>query len=156
MPPSDYVQIQNHLARYCFAVDRGTAKEISSLFWPDATLEFGGEYHGADEILRCFQHWIESMREPVEGLRHLIHIPRIELNGEEAKSECYADADAHSRRSGRPIRNRAIYRDRLSRRDGEWRFQERRIIWMRGLDESPADASRKTARAPDGNKRSIG
>ena len=135
MPLSDYEKIQNHLARYCFAVDTASAEEITNLFWEDAVLEFNGHHYGEDEILRCYCNWIENMRDPVEGLRHLIHIPLIEIDGDSAISECYADADAHSRRKGRFIENRAVYRDKLSRRDGEWRFSERRIVWMRGAKE---------------------
>lgn len=135
MSLTDYEKIQNHLARYCFAVDGEGADEIAALFWTDATLEFGGLHRGYGEIHACYRNWISEMRDPVEGLRHLIHMPLIEVNGDTAVSKCYADADAHSRKSDRPIQNRAVYLDILTKRDGEWRFMERRIVWMKGLQQ---------------------
>ena len=146
MSLSDYEKIQNHLARYCFLVDNGSAEEITDLFWEDALLEFNGHYQGKEAILHCYCSWIENMRDPVEGLRHLIHIPHIEIDGDKAVSKCYADADAHSRRKGRFIENRAVYQDQLSRRNGQWRFSERRIIWMRGAAEEKQRTSLYDAR----------
>lgn len=131
---SDYEQIQNHLAKYCFAVDRESAGEIASLFWEDARLEFNGVHHGFEEIRRCYDDWIKKMRDPVEGLRHLIYVPRIHIDGDRAAAETYVDADAHVRKSGRSVRLRALYRDRLAKRNGEWRFSERLIVGMRNLD----------------------
>ena len=111
----DYALIQNHLARYCFVVDRGTAEEIAALFWDDARLDFNGMHIGFDAIRACYANWIVKLRDPVEGLRHLIYIPLIELEGSHAVAETYVDADAHVRRSGRAIQLRALYRDRLTK-----------------------------------------
>ena len=133
MAQTDRERIVNHLARYCFVVDRGTADEIAALFWDDARLDFNGIYNGYAEIRQCYAEWIARARDPVEGLRHLIHVPYIELDGDAARAVTYVDADCHVRRSGRTILLRATYRDRLSRRAGEWRFAERHIVAMRRL-----------------------
>jgi len=69
----------------------------------------------------------------VEGLRHLVYVPRIEIDGDLAVAETYVDADCHVRKSGRTIHLRALYQDQLSRRNGEWRLSERRIVNMRNL-----------------------
>jgi hypothetical protein len=142
MSQSDRDQIQNHLARYCFVVDTGTAEDIASLFWEDARLEFNGVHHGFEEIRRCYADWITKMREPVEGLRHLIYMPLIEIEQDRALTQTYADADAHVRKSGRTILLRALYRDRLTRRHGEWRFADRHIVGMRSLYDLRISASR--------------
>ncbi len=134
MSESDRDQIENHLAQYCFAVDRDSAEAIANLFWEDARLEFNGVYEGRSAIRQCYDDWIKSARDPVEGLRHLIYIPRVEIDGDHAMAETYVDADCHVRKSGRAIRLRATYRDRLQRRNGEWRFAERCIVNMRSLD----------------------
>ncbi|WP_010408716.1 nuclear transport factor 2 family protein [Citromicrobium sp. JLT1363] len=134
MDYSDHVAIQGHLAKYCILVDTAEPAAIAELFWDDARLEFGGEYEGKDAILACFEAWAKDMREPIEGLRHLLHIPHIEIDGETATSKSYADADGHAKRSGKPIRNRAMYVDVLEKREGAWKFRDRRIVWMRGLD----------------------
>ncbi len=135
MSLSERELIQHHLAKYCFAVDRDTAEEIAALFWDDARLDFNGSYTGREEIRQCYAEWIRKARDPVEGLRHLIYVPLIEIDGDHARAETYVDADAHIRKSGRTILLRALYRDRLSRRNGEWRFAERHIVGMRSLHD---------------------
>ena len=134
MDYSDHMAIQSHLARYCMLVDTGAPAQIADLFWDDARLEFGGEYSGKAAILGCFEAWEKDMRDPIEGLRHLLHLPLIEIDGDSATAKSYADADGHSRRSGKPIRNRAMYVDTLEKRGGDWKFKDREIVWMRGLD----------------------
>ncbi len=62
MAPSDREVLQNHLAKYCFAVDRDSAEEIAALFWPDARLEFNGTHTGFEEIRLCYADWIQKMR----------------------------------------------------------------------------------------------
>jgi hypothetical protein len=131
MPLSDYEQIQNHLAKYCFRVDRGTADEIAELFWEDAFLDLYGQHQGIAAIHTAYVNWIRDMRDPVEGLRHCIAQPCIAIDGDEATSECYVDADAHTRKKGRLIQLRALYKDRLTKRHGEWRFTDRRIVVFR-------------------------
>lgn len=133
MSQSDREQIQNHLAKYCFAVDRDTAEKIASLFWEDAQLDFNGIHTGFEEIRQCYVDWICKLRDPVEGLRHLIYVPLIEIEGDQAVAETCVDADAHVRKSGRTILLRARYRDRLTKRNDEWRFSERHIVGMRSL-----------------------
>ena len=133
---SDYLAVTNHLARYCFLVDAGSAEEIADLFWDDGRLQFNGEHLGKDKIRQCFRSWITEMRDPVQGLRHLLHVPHIRFERDIAFSEAYADSDAHTRRKGRPIQNRAIYKDQLAKRGGEWKFLERRIIWMTSITET--------------------
>lgn len=139
---SDRELIQNHLARYCFAVDRGSAEDIADLFWDDARLDFGGIFLGREAIRQCYADWIATMRDPVEGLRHLIYVPLIDVNGNEATAETYVDADAHTRRSGRSILLRSLYLDRLSRRGGAWRFAHRQIVAMRSLYDTERPAGR--------------
>ncbi len=102
MSLSDRDLIYNHLARYCFVVDRDDADAIADLFWEDAELEFGGRHSGREAIRRCYDEWIQTKRNPVVGLRHMIYLPLIELEGDEARTETYVDADAHTRRSGQP------------------------------------------------------
>lgn len=125
--------IENHLARYCFAVDNGTADDIAALFWDDAHLEFNGSHVGYAAIRRCYADWIARMRDPVDEIRHLLYVPLIEIEGKEADATTYVDADALTRRSGRVVQLRACYRDRLAQRNGEWRFAERRIVGMRSF-----------------------
>ncbi|MGE0337384.1 MAG: nuclear transport factor 2 family protein [Gammaproteobacteria bacterium] len=147
MSQSDFELIQNHLARYCFAVDHGSADEIADLFWDDATLEFGGLHTGRAAIRACYAAWIRTKRDPVEGLRHLIYVPLIEIDGDHASTQTYVDADAHTRRSGRPVLLRSLYRDRFRKQDGEWRFAHRHIVPMRSLTDAAPRAESAPAKA---------
>lgn len=133
---TDFEQIQNLLARYCFLVDRASADEIVALFWDDITMNFGGNINsGIDEAKCGLERWIEKMRDPVQDLRHLLYTPYIEINGEFATSEAYYDADGHSKNKGKLIQLRGVYRDTLAKRHGEWRFLEREVVIWRSLQD---------------------
>lgn len=129
--PGDRDSILTLLAKYCFVTDRGSADELAALFWPDCTVNFDGNLHAGRAAAReGFARWIGKMREPMEGLRHILHTPLIEVAGEAATSEAYYDADGHVRRSGRAIRLRGLYRTAYARRDGEWRILRHEVqIW---------------------------
>ncbi len=135
---SDYEQISNVLAKYCFATDRGTAEEIAAFFWEDAAVNFDGRINtGIEEITMGFQKWISKLRDPVEGLRHNLYTPAIEIDSDTATSEAYYDADGHSKNKGKLIQLRGVYRDRLEKRRGEWRFIYREVqIWRSILDHA--------------------
>ncbi len=138
---NDYQQIQHLIARYCFLADQGSAGEIAATFWEDATLRFGrrSRNEGAEAIRAGLQKWIEKMRDPVVGLRHMAHAPAIDIVGTSATAETYYDADGHSRKRRWPIHLRGVYRDRLEKRGGEWRFVERHIVIMDStLEDLPA------------------
>ena len=125
---TDFEKIHNLLARYCHVTDCGSAEDIAKLFWEDAVLEFNGRFQGTAEIRASYQAWIEKMRNPVEGLRHLIYAPVIENEEAHATASCYFDADGVSKKTGAAIKVRGIYEDKLEKRGHEWRFAERRII----------------------------
>ena len=135
---TDHEAIHSLLSKYCFVTDRGSAEEMAGLFWDDATVIFGENTNaGIAAVTAGFEAWITKMRDPVEGLRHVLHTPCIEIDGDSATSEAYYDADGHSRKKGKPIHLRGLYRDRLEKRNGEWRFVEREIqIWRSMLDKS--------------------
>jgi hypothetical protein len=142
---TDYEMIQNLLSAYCFKTDRGTAEEIGELFWADGRTVFDGNVHqGIETIVTGLQKWIDKRRAPLVGLRHMVHAPHIEIDGDTATSEVYYDADAHSKNRGKLIQLRGIYIDKLEKRNGEWRFIERETqIWRSALDH--ADAPTKAA-----------
>ena len=124
MSATDQEQIQSLLAKYCFVTDRGTAEEMAALFWDDAVVKFGDNRNeGIEAVTDGFAAWIRKMRDPVEGLRHVLHTPCIEISG-------------HSRNKGRRISLRGLYRDRLEKRNGEWRFAAKEIQIWRSMLES--------------------
>ena len=138
---SDYEQISNLLAQYCFATDRGTAEDIAACFWDDAQVNFDGRVNsGIDEITLGFEKWITKLRDPVEGLRHILHTPAIVIEGASATSEAYYDADGHSKNRGKLIQLRGVYKDKLERRSGEWRFIYREVQIWRSLQDHAGSA----------------
>ena len=102
------------------------------MFWNEGVLWFGrrSQNVGAEGIRVGLRKWVEKMRDPVVGLRHLAYAPHIEIEGNRARAQTYYDADGHSRKRRRPIHLRGVYQDRLEKRKGEWRFIERRIVIM--------------------------
>ncbi len=138
---SDHEQIQNLFARYCFAVDRGSADEIAAFFWDDCRLDFSGNlHHGVDEARAGFSKWIAKMRDPVEGLRHCLYTPLIEIDGHVASAEAYYDADGHSKGKGKLVQLRGLYKSRLEKRPNsegqfEWRLIDHEVqIWRSAQD----------------------
>jgi len=134
--PSDFEQIQTLLARYCFVTDTGSAEDMAALFWDDCTVNFDGTINqGLDAATKGFARWIEKRRDPIVGLRHLLHTPEISIDGNRASARCYYDADCHTK-AGRPIQLRGIYIDTLEKRDGAWRFLTREVqIWQSMLEK---------------------
>ena len=127
---NDYQQIQHLIARWCFVADTGSVEEMTAMFWEEGRLWFGrrSQNDGLEAIRVGLQRWIEKMRDPVVGLRHLAYAPLIEIDGDRARAQTYYDADGHSRKRRWPIHLRGVYRDRLEKRNGEWRLLERRIV----------------------------
>ena len=132
----DYHAIQSLLVRYCFMTDRGSAEDIAALFWDDATVVFDKNTNaGVEAFTAGFQAWITKMRDPVEGLRHVLHTPCIKISGDRASAEAYYDADCHAGRKKRWTQLRGAYRDELEKRGGEWRFIRKEVqIWMKPGD----------------------
>lgn len=127
---TDSDQITQHLARYCFAADRGTPAEITDLFWDDATLDASRPFVGRAEILKANEAWVRKMRDPVVGLRYLIYTPHIVVTDERATAETYFDADGHSKKLKTAIGLRGVYSDILEKRDSVWKFARRKITIM--------------------------
>ena len=137
---SDYEQIKNLMVKYCLVTDRGSGSEMAAFFWENARVNFNGrENSGVEAITRGFDSWIEKLRAPVEGLRHILHTPLIEIEGNTAAAEAYYDADGHSKNKGKLIQLRGLYKDKLEKRGGEWRFIYKEVqIWRSMLDHTGA------------------
>ena len=62
------------------------------------------------------------------SLRHTISSPMIQVDGNQATSVCYLDADGVDSDSGRALQVLGRYEDRLIKDDGRWWIAERAII----------------------------
>lgn len=128
----DMFLIQNHLAAYCHAVDRGTLDDVAGLFHQDAVMtpayEGGAPRHGRDAIRDWYANYNTYFRSAqVTHLRHQITTPVIHVDGNEATSTCYFDADLLDAEKGETMRFYGRYDDKLIKENGRWLFKDRVI-----------------------------
>jgi hypothetical protein len=120
--------IRDCLARYCRGIDRADGDLLRSAYWPDATddhVVFSGNAHE-------FIAWCLPLLAEVEHSQHMLGNALIQVRGDEARAETYYHAYERRRRaSGIPyeLYVGGRYLDRLTRRDGDWRIQDRVVMW---------------------------
>jgi len=123
---SDRHEIRAVLERYCRAVDRGDLDLLLSVYHPDATDDHGMYSGNGHE----FAHWLLAQPGRAELVtQHHLTNSTVELDGDRADAETYFVA-VH-RRPGPPVpvgQFGGRYLDRLERRDGAWRINERVVV----------------------------
>ena len=128
---NDIVAINQVLNEYCHTVDRGTAREVSDLFSPDAVLKpyFDDKYDviGRSEIERWYAHYMENFRGNIRHLKHMIVSPVITVEANQANSVCYFLASAVSNETNIGFSATGIYSDKLEKLEGKWMLSERCI-----------------------------
>jgi hypothetical protein len=128
----DQLAILQLLHKYCHAVDRGTADDVSALFHKDGVLlprfESDERYEGRDAVHGWYARYMENFRAKVRFLRHKIESPVIEIHGNEATSVCYLDADSIALASNVASVAFGRYDDTFVKDEGRWWFKERTII----------------------------
>ena len=114
---SDLREILGWLAEYGASVDEQRWSDLRALWAEDAELfVFGQTYRGADAI--------EAFMRRAKRGKHITAVPRIELDGDRARSAAdyifFATPDLAPFSAG-------IYRDEWLRRDGRWWLARREI-----------------------------
>lgn len=125
----DKQEIQEVLARYLRAADRGDADGLAACYLPDATEDHGGVYTGTAA------GYVENIRpvltHPKGRTMHCMSNVLIDLDGDTAHAESYVvtfsavrtpDGPGHSFVGARLL-------DRFERRDGRWGIAHRRLVW---------------------------
>jgi len=119
--------IRDLMSEYCFYVDSGEFEKLASLFTVDGIFDSGpqAKLHGR----RAIQDFL-AMHVPRAGegpaRKHCNMNQLIRVNGSEASADSYivvireAEGGIVASLAGR-------YEDRLVKRDGQWRFQVRKI-----------------------------
>jgi len=113
----DLRQILGLLAEYAASVDEARWSDLRALWTEDAELCVFGASHRGPEAIEAF------MRAARRG-KHIIAVPRIELDGDRARS--VADFVFFAAPDLRPF-TAGAYRDEWRRRDGRWRLARREI-----------------------------
>jgi hypothetical protein len=149
----DRQRIADLVADFCRAIDRCDMTLLKSLYWPDAT-DAHGVYNGSAADF-C-DMVIPLVRDNCASTMHLVANSRVEINKNVAVSETYVigyhflksarhiDGFLGNPALGKILRERmppgdwdlpyeyhagARYLDRLTRRNGEWRFAHRQLVF---------------------------
>jgi len=128
---TDITSIEQTLAAYCHAVDRGNASDVSALFTENAVLKpyFDGDYDviGRSAIEGWYSHYHNTFRASIRHLKHMIMSPLINLEGEHAQCSCYLLASAVSNETDEAFFVTGTYSDKLFKVGHVWQFEERQI-----------------------------
>lgn len=133
-PHAEYLEAQQLLHRYCFAVDMGTVDEVMKLFAPqcDLIVEPGGNFEGRVAVTEWYRA-LTTKRMAI--LRHLTSNQVLTVSGDTATSKSYWDA--HGDLNGEAMVAAGFYEDTLAKIDGRWRYTKKiiRIDYMVPLKE---------------------
>lgn len=146
----DRIALIDLVMRYCRGCDRRDFALVRSLYHDDAIDEHGTMFRGGPDE---FVAWLPQATAPWELTRHEISNSVLAIAGDEAEGEHLVRA---WHRTPPPDRTEFIvhgrYLDRYARRDGEWKFLHRRLVFdhgeVRAVDE--AALARMGADAPHG------
>lgn len=124
------------LYRYCHAVDRIDPELGSQIWHHDGLAHYEGIFEGTAQD---FMEFVLQTHRKTEATSHQLTNVLIDVDVDRATSESYVTACI--RAGGTDIVVRGRYSDTWSRRDGEWRIDERRyrhdIVQMPPVDEGP-------------------
>ena len=151
----DKQSIYEVLVRYCRGADRCDEATIRSAYHEDSTDDHG-YWRGSGYEFASFLP--ARLTDANSVTTHSITNVLIELDGDTARSEAQVVVNL-VRRDTDPVLvdvMGARYLDRLSRRDGEWRIDERTVVldwhnvqtWTNGNAPVPLDGFVKGARYP--------
>jgi ketosteroid isomerase-like protein len=125
----DRHEIEQVILRLARATDRRDAEAIRACYHPDATDDHGAFHGSAAE----FAEWVPKTLAIFAATQHFLSPPRIEVEGDRARSETYCTAH-HLFPSEDPggARDSIMglrYLDRFERRGGVWRIARRTCVW---------------------------
>ena len=122
---SDRQQIVDCLHRYARGLDRFDRDSLSSAYFADAR-DHHGTFRGSPQE---FVDWVMNVMQRWDSSLHILDLNNLEINGDEADSECYV-LFTQRRAEGDAIDfGGARYLDHLERRDGEWRIADRTLVF---------------------------
>ena len=135
LPPPDRAEIDDLLARYCFAIDRRDWAGLREVFAPDAVITYSGPRvsTGIDEIEAFFR----SATSAVAATQHLLHTSRVWATGPGAAAGLtHVTAHHVGHGAAMPAPQAATYTvtgtydDRFARTPGGWRIVRRTLTLL--------------------------
>jgi hypothetical protein len=125
----DKVEIEELLIRYCSCIDTKDFPRLSSVFTPDASIDYT-KSGGIAGPLPDVQAWLTKALAPFTVVQHMVTNIAIELDGDRATSVC-----SFYNPMGTPSEEAiggtglffcgGFYRDELVRTDAGWRISKR-------------------------------
>ena len=126
----DRIALTDLVMRYCRGIDRRDFELVRSLYWDDAVDDHGEMFCGSpDEYVA----WLPTVLEPLDCTIHAISNSFFVIDGDAAEGEHYS-YNFHRTRAA-PCQEIIIhgrYLDRYERRDGVWKFAQRKIVFDHG------------------------
>jgi uncharacterized protein (TIGR02246 family) len=123
---TDHDDLRALLVRYCHLCDDGEFGAFAALFDDDATFTVMGEtYEGRGPI----QSFMTAAQPPEARGKHMISQPLISVDGDTATAAtdyAFVGRGPH----GFAITSSGRYVDRFVRRDGQWLFAAREIVFV--------------------------
>lgn len=124
----DKQAIHEVLALYLRGCDRADVALVAAAYHPDGWEDHGGTFDGPAS------EWVGSLRErlPKAGqMNHLMTNLVIELDGDQALSECYILTFSRVLDPESPFDSMTLTRaiDRFERRAGAWKIKHRTLVW---------------------------
>jgi uncharacterized protein (TIGR02246 family) len=127
LAPTDRLAIQDLVTEMVWRVDHGEAHRVWELFTPEGVMAIGRRQIEGHEELKA---WGAERDQDARWTRHVCTAPRIEVvDPDHVRATALGTVYAHTgegRGSTVPMSVNE-YRDVFVRRDGHWRFQERRL-----------------------------
>ena len=124
---SDRLEIEDLMARYCFAIDERDWDALGSVFTPDALIDYS-ESGGAKGSLAEIKAWLPRALERFPAFQHMIATRKLVLDGDSATSRTILfNPMVMAGPDGAPqtFFMGLWYRDRLVRTEAGWRIAER-------------------------------
>ena len=135
-------------ARFSRAADRLDAAAMEALFHPDALVDSGVVCGRPDYFASEFVRWV---RQNAHVIFHLVSSELFQVDGSRARGESYVlalsrlRAEFVNQSADVDVVTAGRYLDRFERRQGEWKFTERRFVldysMSRAAEGQPPDRS---------------
>jgi 3-phenylpropionate/cinnamic acid dioxygenase small subunit len=135
LPPLDRAEIDDLLARYCFALDRRDWEDLSNVFAADAVITYSGPRVSAG--LAQITEFFRTTASAVAVTQHLLHTSRIWATGPDA-AEGLTHVTAHHVGYDVPLPApetatytiTGTYQDMFGRTPAGWRISSRMLTLL--------------------------
>jgi len=149
-PWLDRIALQDLVMRYCRGCDRRDFALVRTLYHDDAIDDHGSMFKGGAD---AFVAWLPEVTSHWDLTRHSISNSLFVIDGDHAEGEHYVEA---WHRTPSPDAKLFIalgrYLDRYEKRDGEWKFTYRSLVFDHGsiVPVDQAAIERMSKDAPNG------